>query len=125
MPKQQTAIKQVKGLLMGRYQLQTDKSAFLGQGSFSVVQSAIDTQTGAKVAVKSYKTSKKDMAKEAVDQVVFKFRRQVSVLKKIAHFNQRKQKLLEKNSSTSASFGPSGSYRMDDAVTRHILDLDC
>ena len=87
-------LKKTEKLLMDRYLLKTDKSAFLGQGSFSVVQAAIDTKTNEKVAVKTYKIGKNtQMNVDAINNVLFKFRRQVSVLKQIEKFNTRKQQV--------------------------------
>ena len=42
-------------LVMGRYDVVIGKRGMLGEGSFSIVQRALDTKTNTEVAIKTYK----------------------------------------------------------------------
>eukprot|EP00397_Hematodinium_sp_SG-2012_P014364 GEMP01014601.1.p1 GENE.GEMP01014601.1~~GEMP01014601.1.p1 ORF type:complete len:480 (+),score=49.15 GEMP01014601.1:279-1718(+) len=69
-------------LIFGRYELVKGKAGHLGEGSFSIVQRAIDVTTGAEVAVKYYKSHK--VTKQMQSSTLKRFNRQVNVLIRLA-----------------------------------------
>lgn len=69
-------------MVMERYHMRTSEDAIMGEGTSSICRKGIDTHSGEKVAIKSYKMPE-DMSQEDKEVTMQKFVRQVKVLQEL------------------------------------------